>query len=189
MAEAIDPDGDRDTQAVEAIVDVLLLAIIRGNPSGTEERKRLTEAKKALFGTPPRKGRPEDHDIPELLHMARAYLGERGRFEYSTSYAPTWPDTGGSGFTSPTQLAANAIDSRCKADPAYKPHHKDEKIRNLQKKFEDNRDRWLAIAGNQDGDAESVFRLRLRELREFLAMLGVKTGDPADPLRDVNRAI
>jgi len=175
-------------EAVEAILDTLLLAIIRGHQRDSEgwaeERKRLLAAKKALFDIDPPKGPPTHHDIPELLHMADTYLKERGQPSLGEGYMPEWPGSGGDNNTSETQLAVAAIRERKSRDMDYAPHHEAEKIRNLQQKFHRNIDDWLKMAFGQEGLAESVFRLKLRELAELLEPLGIKLADPAEPLRD-----
>jgi hypothetical protein len=177
-------------EAATAVVDALLLAIIRAHPregKGWEDYKRLNEAKKALFGIDSRRGRKPNDDLSELIHMAEAYIAERGRPEMGDGYEPKWPD-GDHDFCRPAQtLARAAVRARQEAEPGYVPHS-EEKIRNLQQKFSRNIGDWLKMSYGQDGLAESVFRAKVRELSEMLGALGIAVHFPAEPLRDVNSA-
>ncbi len=190
MTRTIPVAEDISAEAATAVVDALLLAIIRAHPRagrGWEEYKRLNEAKKALFGIDSRRGRKPDDDLPELIHMAEAFIAERGRPEIGDGYEPQWPDGEGE-FCRPAQtLARAAIRARQEAEPGYVPHS-EEKIRNLQQKFSRNIGEWLKMADGQDGLAESVFRAKVRELAELLGALGIAVQFPAEPLRDVNSA-
>jgi len=191
-AEKLLPEGTPRPEAVEAILDVLLLALIRGNPYEDKTLKnegtRLRTVKKALLGMPSSRGNPADSDIPELLYMARAYVAERGKPEYDSNYELIWQgDT--DQFSFETQLAIAAVAARKATDPLHTYHNEQEKIRNLQQKFHRNIQDWLKIVHGQDGLAEDVFTLKLRELEELFAPLGIRIEIPIDPLRDPNYPI
>jgi hypothetical protein len=187
MSKTIPVSGDVSPEAATAIIDVLLLSIIRAHPrEGAEatDYKRLNAAKTALFGIDGPRGPAVHDDLPELVHMAEAYMRERGAHSLGENYLPEWPDENGAFYTPPTCLARAAMRARKAADPSYQPHNDEEKVRNLQKKFSRNIGEWqkLAIGG---GDlAESVFQSKLRELAELLAPLGVNIAAPVETLRD-----
>lgn len=184
VAEGVSPE------AVTAIVDALLLSIIRAHPregKGWEEYERLNAAKKALFGVDAPRGRKRDDDLQELIYMAETYIAERGKPEMRDDYTPEWPD-GCDEFCRPAQtLARAAIRAREEVEPGYAPHS-DEKMRNLQQKFSRNIDDWLKMSHGQDGLPESVFHLKVRELAELLEPLGIAVIMPAAPMRDIKSA-
>ena len=186
MSRTIPVTDDVSAEAATAVIDVLLLAIIRAYPEdekGREDYRRLNEAKSALFGLRSRKGPSTHDDLPELMHMAEAYIRERGTPEMGDGYELEWPDGFGQCPTPPTVLAREAIRARQATDPAYQPHS-DDKADNLQEKFCRNKDAWLQMAYGQTGLAESVFLLKLRELAELLEPLGVRIQMPGNVLRD-----
>jgi hypothetical protein len=193
MNVAIQFDEERNPDAVEAIIDTLLLAIIRGNPMKKGQRSRedlrLTDVKKSLFGIAPRRGASLGHDIPELVHMAKGYLADRGVPDFGPEYDLVWPAASEVGARSATQLAKEALEVRIVANPGYAPHNKEEKTRNLQQKFDREIQTWLGIAYDEDGVPNDVLWMHLRELEGLLRMLGMKIGNPADPARDLNRPI
>ena len=187
MSKTIPVKGDISPEAATAIVDALLLSIIRAHPSdakGRDTYRRLNEAKSALFGIKAQRGRKPDDDLPELMHMAAAYIAERGTPELGADYSLEWPD-GCESFCRPAQtLARAAIRAREDAEPGYTPHS-DEKMRNLQQKFSRNIGDWLKLSHGQDSLPETVFRLKVRELAELLLPLGIAVEMPAEPLRDI----
>ncbi len=189
MSKTIPVAGDVSPEAATAIVDALLLSIIRAHPregKEWEEYKRLNAARKALFGVDAPRGRKYDDDLPELMYMAETYIAERGKPEMSGDYTPEWPD-GCDEFCRPAQtLARAAIRAREEAEPGNTPHS-EEKMRNLQQKFSRNIDDWLKMSHGQDGLPESVFRLKVRELAELLEPLGIAVTMPT-PLRDIKSA-
>ena len=181
----ISPDQPRP-EAVDAILDVLFLAVIRAHPregKRWEEQKRLNQVKSALFGTDAPRGRATHDDIPEMLRMADGYIRERGEPMLKETYELNWPELNAETLSFETQLATAALEARMVADPTYKPHNRDEKIRNLQQKFHRNIQDWLKITYGQSGLAENVFRLKLRELSELLAPLGIQINEPGEILR------
>lgn len=190
MIRPIPVARDISAEAATAVIDVLLLAIIRAYPDdakGREAYRRLNEAKSALFGIRSQRGRSVHDDLPELLYMTETYIRERGTPQIGNDYQLAWPD-GGDHHTPPTVLAREAIRVRQAADPNYQPHG-DDKAGNLQEKFCRNKDEWLRMAYGQSGMAESVFLLKLRELAELLEPLGVRIDFPKEVLRGVNSAI
>jgi hypothetical protein len=188
MTRTIPVAGDVSPEAVTAIVDALLLSLIRAHPNdakGRDTYRRLNEAKSALFGIKAQRGRRPDDDLPELMHMADAYIAEHGKPEIGADYTPQWPDGCGD-FCRPAQtLARAAIRARQRAEPGYAPHS-EEKMRNLQQKFSRNIGEWLKLSHGQDGLPETVFRLKVRELAELLEPLGIAVKTPSEPLRDIN---
>lgn len=186
MSRNIPVTDDVSAEAATAVIDVLLLAIIRAYPNDEKEReeyRRLNEAKSALFGLKNRRGPSTHDDLPELMHMAQAYIRERGKPDFGNDYELAWSDEGDKGTTPPTVLAREAIRARQATDPDYKPHSAD-KEDNLQEKFCRNKDAWLKMAYGQNGLAESVFLLKLQELAELLEPLGIRIQIPANALRD-----
>ena len=163
MTKTIPVNGDVSPEAATAVVDALLLSIIRAHPDAAKSRnayQRLNEAKSALFGVAAPRGRKPDDDLPELMHMAAAYISERGKPEIGVDYTPEWPDERDH-FCRPAQtLARAAIRAREQSEPGYVAHS-DEKIRNLQQKFSRNISHWLKLSYGQDGLVESVFRLKV----------------------------
>lgn len=186
MTKTIPVHGDVSPEAATAIVDALLLSIIRAHPDTAKSRnfyQRLNEAKSALFGVAVQRGRQPDDDLPELMHMAAEYISERGTPEVGADYTPEWPDEGDH-FCRPAQtLARAAIRARERSEPNYVAHS-DEKMRNLQQKFSRNIGDWLKLSFGQDGLMESVFRLKVQELAELLAPLGIRVDVSSDTRRD-----
>jgi len=186
MTKTIPVHGDVSPEAATAIVDALLLSIIRAHPDTAKSRnsyQRLNEAKSALFGVAAQRGRQPDDDLPELMHMAAEYISERGTPEVGADYTPEWPDEGDH-FCRPAQtLARAAIRARERFEPNYVAHS-DEKMRNLQQKFSRNIGDWLKLSYGQDGLMESVFRLKVQELAELLAPLGIRVDVSSDTRRD-----
>ena len=192
MSRTSPVNGDASGEAASAIVDVLLLAIIRAHPrDGDEwtEYKRLNAAKKALFGIDGPRGAVMHDDLPELIHMAEAYIRERGDPSYGKDYDLEWPDEDGALYTPPTMLARAAMRARQAADPTYRAHNDEEKVRNLQRKFCRNIGEWQKMANGHADVAGSVFRIKLHELAELLEPLGISVAAPADVLRDAKSAI
>lgn len=191
MTKTIPVSENVSPEAATAVIDALLLSIIRAYPDDAKEREnyqRLNEAKSALFGIRGQRGRKPDDDLPELIAMADTYIAERGAPEIGQDYAPMWPD-GCEPFCRPAQtLARAAVRARQETEPGYVPHS-EEKIRNLQQKFSRNLGEWLKMSYGQEGMAESVFRLKVRELAELLEPLGIAVTMPDAPLRDANSAI
>jgi hypothetical protein len=180
MSSTIPLEGDIATEAASLVVDALLLAIIRAYPhdqKGRKEYVRLNEAKSALFGVRSPRGPSVHDDLPELIHMTEAYIEERGRPSIGKDYELGWPDGDGELHKPPTVLAREAMRARQAADPSYRPHS-DNKADNLQEKFCRNKDEWLKMAYGQAGVAQSVFRLKVRELAELLEPLGVRVRMP-----------
>lgn len=191
MTRTIPVNGDVSGAAATAIVDVLLLAIIRAHPRDGDEwtdYKRLNAAKKALFGINSPKGAVTHDDLPELVHMAETYIRERGDPTYSKDFELEWSDEHGALYTPPTILARAAMRARQAADPSYRAHNDEEKVRNLQKKFCRNIGEWQKMANGQAGIAESVFQLKVRELGELLEPLGISVAAPINVLRDAKSA-
>lgn len=191
MSRTIPVSGDVSPEAATAIVDVLLLAIIRAHPrddAKATDYRRLNAAKSALFGVDGPRGPAVHDDLPELVHMAAAYTRERGQPAYGKDYVPEWPDENGALYTPPTCLARAAMRARKAADPNYRPHNDEEKVRNLQKKFSRNIGDWQKMAGGRADMAESVFQLKLHELADLLAPLGIGIAAPVEALRDSNSA-
>jgi hypothetical protein len=181
MMKPLPVTGHISAEAATAVIDVLLLSIIRAYPDdakGRENYRRLNEAKSALFGIRSQRGRSMHDDLPELVHMTEAYIRERGKPQIGKDYELDWPD-GGDHHTPPTVLARGAMRARQAADPNYQPHS-DDKANNLQEKFCRNKDEWLKMSYGQPGMAESVFQLKLRELAELLEPLGVNITIPGD---------
>lgn len=186
MSRTIPVTGEVSAEAATAVIDVLLLAIIRAFPEderNREEYRRLNEAKSALFGLRSRRGPSTHDDLPELIHMAEAYIEERGKPSIGEGYQLEWPDVPERDLTPPTVLAREAIRARQAADPSYKPHS-DDKADNLQEKFSRSKDAWLQMAEGRADLTESVFTLKLRELAGLLEPLGVQIEMPANVLRD-----
>lgn len=191
MTKTIPVNADVSPEAATAVVDALLLSIIHAHPDTAKARnayQRLNEAKSALFGVAAPRGRKPDHDLPELMHMASAYISERGAPELGADYSLEWPDEFDQ-FCRPAQtLARAAIRAREEAEPGYAPHS-DEKMRNLQQKFSQNIGDWLKLSYGREGLMDSVFRVKIRELAELLAPLGIRVDTEANPLRDVKSTI
>ncbi len=120
--------------------------------------------------------------------MAEAYIRERGDATYGQNFKLEWSDEHGALYTPPTTLARAAMRARQAADPTYRAHNDEEKVRNLQKKFCRNIGEWQSMANGHAGIAESVFQLKVRELGELLEPLGIRVAAPADVLRDVKSA-
>lgn len=190
MTDTIPVFGDVSPEAATAIIDCLLLSIIRAYPNDAKEKdiyQRLNEAKSALFGINIRRGPRGGDDLPELMHMAEAYIAERGKPEIGDKYTLKWPDENDDFYAAPQKLARAAIDARKEIDPSYKPHS-DHKQRNLQQKFSRNIEDWLKLSYGQSGLPESVFRLKVQELAELLMPLGVAVALPFQSLRNINSA-
>lgn len=186
MSRTIPVTGDVSAEAATAVIDVLLLAIIRASPEDEKNRddyRRLNEAKSALFGLRSPKGPSPHDDLPELIYMAEAYIRERGKPNIGEGYQLEWPDADERDLTPPTVLAREAISARQTRDRSYKPHS-DDKADNLQEKFNRNKNAWLQMAQGRADLAESVFTLKLRELAELFEPLGVQIKMPANALRD-----
>lgn len=179
--------GDVSPEAATAVIDALLLAVIHAHPSDTKGRddyRRLNEAKSALFGIDGPQGRPPDNDLPELMFMAETYIAERGKPEIGDGYALQWPDGEPRNYRAAQTLARAAIQARREAEPGYAPHSS-EKVRNLQQKFSRNIGEWLKMSYGQEGLAESVFDVKVRELAELLEPLGIAVEVSSASLRDV----
>lgn len=187
MTKTIPVNGDVSPEAATALVDALLLSIIRAHPDTAKSRntyQRLNEAKSALFGVAAQRGRKPDDDLPELMHMAAAYIAERGDPELGAEYSLEWPDELDQFCRPAHTLARAAVRAREEAEPGYAPHS-DEKMRNLQQKFSRNIGDWLKLSYGREGLMDSVFRMKIRELAELLAPLGIRVDTEANPLRDV----
>ncbi len=190
--ERIEISGFRP-EAVEAIVDVLLMAIIRAHPkqnaSKNSDRGRLVVAKTALFDIGRSKGPRKHDDVPELMYMAETYISERGEPEFGSDYTLHWPNKEDKSYSSETQLARKAMAARIKANPEHKYHDEEKKVRNLQQKFHKNIEDWLKITYNQGSLSTNVFQMKLCELEELFAPLGIKIDATANPFRTPNYPI
>ncbi len=182
-----------DPEAAEALLDMLLLAIIRANPVPTAKRSddhlRLNDAKKSLFGIATPRGRNFGNDLPELVYMARQYIAERGRPEIGPEYELSWPTEPENTASSVTALANEALEIRKKSEPDFPMAGLEERVHRLQKKFEKYKQPVLKMVYGRDGLAETVFSQHLREVKGLLEHLGIKVEEPTTPLRDPKHPI
>jgi hypothetical protein len=190
----IDAEDWRENPAIIAIVDAALLSVIRAHPPVTgvqveDERKRLNNAKNALFGFKKFRGRPADRDIPELVHMAREYVKERGDYRFDADYIPKFSeiDEEESGYQ--TELARRAIAARKANHPRYQPYNEDEKIRNLQQKFDASREELIRRVVGWGGTNGDLIQMHVRDLAEALRELGIPVSPEVDQDRELNSLI
>ncbi|SMY07243.1 hypothetical protein LOM8899_01376 [Flavimaricola marinus] len=183
-------DDWKDNPSIMAMVDAALLGFIRANPTNSKTDDpgvRLRSAKKALFGIPPPSGKPVALDIPELITMAQKYADERGPYEVDERYVPFWLHIDDTACTSVTELARIALTRREQQDNGYRPHNRDEKIRNLVNKFNDQRDGLLRLVVGWGPRAhDDVVNMNLREIKNLLVILGIPFENPSLPSRDAN---
>ena len=180
-------DDWRCNSAIVAIIDVALLGLIRAHDGKGTEGERLRSAKKALFGIDPPRGKPVDHDIPELLFMAREYAAERGVPAFDGAYTPYWPDADESNCRSKTALAEEALAARLRVDPKAYIHSHAEKVRNLEKKFTAQRDGLLRLVVGWGAEAhDDIMGSQLRDLKVLMELLGIPFAVPSRPSRDSN---
>jgi hypothetical protein len=183
---------DISEEAVIAVIEVLLLAIIRAYPTANghlDNYKRLNAAKLALFNLKSPQGRPEDDDTRELIHMANAYIKARGQPTIGKNYELSWPDKPKSSFQSETKLACRALRARKRYERDYRPHNVGEKVRNLQQKFHRNMEELLKIANGRTSINKSAFNMKLNELNELLTPLGLRMVYPKEPVQGVKAPI
>ncbi len=189
MTKTIPVSGDISAEAATAVIDVLLLSIIRAHPRVGQELKnyqRLNAAKKALFGVDSPRGPSTHDDTPELIYMAETYIREHGDPKLGEDYKLEWSDESEENYTPPTTLARAALKACDTSDRTHSIHNEEEKVRNLQQKFCRNIEDWLKMAYGQPSLAESVFHLKLRELADLLEPLGIRIVVPPQVLRDAN---
>lgn len=177
----------RDNPAIMAMVDAALLGIIRAHVGGDTEGARLRAAKKALFEIDPPRGKPPDHDLPELLFMAQEYARDRGTPELGEDYVPHWPNADESKCRSKTALAQLALAARRAADPGVRIHDEQHKIRNLEQKFTSHRDGLLRLVVGWGTLAhDDIIGPAMRDVQQLLALLGIPFALPVLPSRDAN---
>lgn len=172
---------------MEPLLDMLLLAIIRGNPSpsGTDPYVRLNQAKSALFGIETKMGRPKGLDLKDLLFMAAGYIEDRGRWSYTPDWEVVWPSGAEAGARSLTQLAKDALAARQQNEPQIRSYANDgEEERRLARKFRDHRSYLLKLVAGWRGMEDDLFWLHVREVAETLNALGYKVSTSHVPLRD-----
>jgi hypothetical protein len=117
----------RENPAVMALVDAVLLGLIRSHRTMGDEGTRLRNVKMALFGIPAPRGKPVDTDLPELLLMAKEYAADRGPSEFDANYTPIWPAINEEACRSVTLLARVALSARSQSEPNEKIHNYEEK--------------------------------------------------------------
>lgn len=194
MENDVETDDWRENPAAVAIVDAALLSVIRAHSpmSGTpaeDERKRLNDAKSALFGFKTFRGRPKDRDIPELVHMAQEYIRERGNYKFDTDYIPKFSENDEAETGYQTELARRAIAARKANHPRYTPHNEEEKIRNLQQKFDASREELIRRVVGWGGANGDLIQMHVRDLAETLRVLGIPTSAEVDQDRELNSLI
>ena len=74
------------------VIDALLLAIIRANPTTESASKRLEAAKLALFGIPVKHGNKPIDDIDLLMLIAKDYIKDRGTPNIAADWSIFWND-------------------------------------------------------------------------------------------------
>lgn len=177
----------RDNPAIMVMVEAALLGVIRAHGGGENEGERLRAAKMALFGIDPPRGKPKDHDLPELLFMAKEYVRDRGSPEFGEDYIPSWPNADDSKCRSKTALAQLALTARRAADPGVRIHNEQHKIRNLEQKFTLHRDGLLRlVVGWGALPHDDIIGPALRDVQQLLSLLGIPFALPTLPSRDVN---
>lgn len=185
-------DDWRNNTAVVAIVDAVLLGLIRAHepPVGVclgGATARLAQAKKHLFGMPVRRGRRSDQDIPELIEMARLRLEEGGDFTFTRDYLVEFSDQAAhSAEAYQTGLARQALSNRKAREPGYQPHNEDEKIRNLQQKYADSEPELLRLVAGWSGSNSDLIRMHARDAAETLELLGIPFAQAVDEDRELN---
>lgn len=180
-------DDWRDNPAIMVMVEAALLGVIRAHSGGDEQGARLRAAMKALFGIDPPRGKPTDHDLPELLLMAQEYVRDRGSPELGEDYVPYWPSADDGKCRSKTALAQLALAARRAADPGARIHNEQHKIRNLEKKFTLHRNGLLRLVVGWGVLAhDDMMSSALRDVQQLLALLGIPFALPALPSRDAN---
>lgn len=177
----------RDNPAIVTIIEFALRSAIRAHPTSDDEGQRLRTAMKALFDIAPPRGKPTEPDLEELLFMARGYATDRGSdYSLREDYTPEWSEYPNSKYRSTTALAEAAIRARQRADPEYKPHNFDEKVRTLVSKFKKSQDGLLRLVIGWDGDSGAdVFVQNAAALRDTLNLLGIPVVDIAKPNREL----
>lgn len=162
----------------EIIIDLLFWGLIDAHPTNEEGTKRLNDAKKALLGISPPKGRPTGPDYPFLMHMAATYAAERGGVKgWSADFQPVFECSAEDGNSATTALAEKAI---LALKAKYPIHDEKSKARNLQRRFDAKRELFVRLAANAPGLGEDVAHLNLRAFAELLAPLGIAFSQPAD---------
>lgn len=194
MKNNVEAEDWRENPAIIAIVDAALLSVIRAHSpmsgeAAEDERKRLNHAKTALFGFKTFRGRPKDRDIPELVYMAQEYVRERGDYKLDSDYIPRFSDTDEEEAGYQTELARRAIAARKENHPGYKPHNEDEKIRNLQQKFDASREEVIRRVVGWGGTNGDLIQMHVRDLAETLKVLGIPISAEVDQDRELNSLI
>jgi hypothetical protein len=194
LKNEVEADDWRENPAVVAIVEAALLSVIRVHSpmSGTaaeDERKRLNDAKSALFGFKTFQGRPKDRDIPELVYMAQEYIRERGDYSFDSDYIPKFSENDAEETGYQTELARRAIATRRANYPGYRPHNEEEKIRNLQQKFDVSREELIRRVVGWGGTNGDLIQMHVRDLAETLRVLGIPPAAEVDQDRELNSLI
>ena len=184
----------RENPAVIAIVDAVFLSFIRAHPTlpgavVEDEQKRLSDAKAAIFGFKKHRGRPKDRDIPELVYMAKAYISERGEYKFDANYVPIFSENDEEEIGYQTELARRAIAARKAENSNYKPHNEEEKIRNLQQKFDVSREELIRLVVGWGGTSGDLIQMHVREFAETLQVLGIPVSAEVDQNRELNSPI
>jgi hypothetical protein len=194
LKENFESDDWRENPAIIAIVDAALLSVIRAHSpmageAAEDERKRLNHAKTALFGFKSFRGRPKDRDIPELVYMAQEYVRERGDYELDSDYIPRFSNYDEEEAGYQTDLARRAIAVRKENYPGYQPYREEEKIRNLQQKFDASREELIRRVVGWGGANGDLIQMHVRDLAETLKVLGIPFSAEVDQDRELNSLI
>ncbi len=188
MTSDFDEDDWRSNENVVALVDSFILAFIRAHPKGEDEaepdlRKRLRDAKRALFDISPPRGKPDDKDIPELIEIAGRYAELRGGVKWETDWSITYRNELPKGWS--ITAIVNDVIARRTAKEGAVYHSTHEKVRNLQQKFEAKKDELVSSAiGGFEGSHTDIVQLNFREFHETLVALGIPFDRKANPERD-----
>ncbi len=197
-SESIPNDSGFDDDAVSALADFMLLALIRAYPSELvdeklkigDERDRLAKAKLAIFGTPIVKGKRSYLDLMAMAHMANSYIEDRGAPNYDLDYTMSWPETANDAFSSSTALANKAYgDLVEKGSLEIDTSNKAQLVRTWQKKFEAKKNDWLRLGNGRDKLASGSLRSFTDDLRPILAKRGIKLAEISEPFEVFNRPI
>ena len=194
MNKCIEADDWRENPVIVAIVEAALLSVIRAHSpmsgkTAEDERKRLNDAKSALFGFKTFRGRPNDRDVPELVYMAQKYVEERGDYQFDSEYIPKFSENDEEESGYQTELARRAIAARKANHPGYQAHNEEEKIRNLQQKFNTSREELISRVVGWGGTNGDLIQMHVRDLSETLRVLGIPVSAEVDQDRELNSPI
>lgn len=192
-------DDWRENARTLAFVDVALLGFIRAHQSIDDERKRLNDAKRALFGIDAGRGRPKSKNMSQLAEMTEKYVNERGVptevIGPDGSLAVVWKEPPIKKPTSVHELATQAFNRRrveagVAPTKGKKSENEADMIRLLEDKFSAEKDALIVMHVMWGSNFFNFLAdSQLQELKSTLDALGIPFVAPTRPDREINSSI